>query len=86
MVIIIFRYKSNQIKDLNIKVIMYISIIYLFKIIHFYMDQIFFNFNFSMFYLNLTILDLVFFFTTILSVTLVILHMSGMGKKNRGNW
>nr|YP_008854711.1 hypothetical protein Gasi_Mp01 [Ganoderma sinense]AHA41711.1 hypothetical protein Gasi_Mp01 [Ganoderma sinense] len=40
------------------------------------MNQIFLNFNFSMLDLNFTILDII-FFTTILSVTLIILHMSG---------
>ena len=40
------------------------------------MNQIFLNFNFSILDLNFTILDLV-FLTTILFVTLVILHMSG---------
>lgn len=44
------------------------------------MKQFFFNFNFPMFYFSLTILGLV-FFTIVLSITLVILHMSGMGKK-----
>ncbi len=44
------------------------------------MKQIFINFNFSIFDLNLTILDLV-FLTMVISMTLVIFHMSGMGRK-----
>ena len=44
------------------------------------MKQIFINFNFSIFDLNLTILDLV-FLTMVVSMTLVIFHMSGIGRK-----
>ena len=44
------------------------------------MKQIFINFNFSIFDLNLTILDLV-FLTMVISMTLVNFHMSGKGRK-----
>ena len=44
------------------------------------MKQIFINFKFSIFDLNLTTLDLV-FLTMVVSMTLVIFHMSGIGRK-----
>ena len=44
------------------------------------MKQIFINFNFSIFDLNLTTLDLV-FLTMVISMTLVNFHMSGKGRK-----
>ena len=44
------------------------------------MKQIFINFNFSIFDLNLTILDLV-FLTMVVSMTLFIFLMSGIGRK-----
>ena len=54
------------------------------------MKQIFINFKFSIFDLNLTILDLV-FLTMVISMSLVNFHMSGMGRKslkrsNGSNW
>ena len=44
------------------------------------MKQIFINFKFSIFDLNLTTLDLV-FLTMVISMTLVNFHMSGKGRK-----